>query len=143
MAVGLFTLVPWRAFEAAGGREEPGRDGRLRRRLVSAGRAVVYLVLGILAVGVATRSGGGGAKQRADPLRATAGTALRPGLSGLSGLSVVAVGIAGSSRAVKQNFTEDLRSNISPMVCRPGAAGYVAKGIALRIVGALFRVRGR
>ena len=51
MAVGLFSLVPWQILEATIGREEPGRDGRLRRRIASAGRAVVYLALGVLAVG--------------------------------------------------------------------------------------------
>ena len=53
MAFGLFTLVLWQIVEATIGREEPGRDGRLRRRLASAGRAVVYLAIGLLAVGVA------------------------------------------------------------------------------------------
>ena len=41
MAIGLFTLVPWQVFEATIGREEANRDGRLRKRLSSAGRAVV------------------------------------------------------------------------------------------------------
>ena len=56
MALGLFTLTVWQVFEATIGRDEPGRDGRLKRRLSSAGRAVVYLALGILAVGVALGS---------------------------------------------------------------------------------------
>ena len=51
MAAGLFTLVVWQVVEATIGREEGDRDGRLRKRLSSAGRAVVYLGLGILAVG--------------------------------------------------------------------------------------------
>jgi Domain of Unknown Function (DUF1206) len=59
MAVGLFSLVPWQLLEATIGREEPGRDGRLRRRIASAGRAVVYLALGLLAVGVAVSSNAG------------------------------------------------------------------------------------
>ena len=46
-AVGLFTLVVWQALEATIGREASNRDGRLRKRLSSAGRAVVYLALGI------------------------------------------------------------------------------------------------
>jgi hypothetical protein len=55
MAIVLFTLVPWQILEATIGREESNRDGRL----ASAGRAVVYFELGILAVGVALGNGGG------------------------------------------------------------------------------------
>jgi len=41
MALGLFTLTVWQAVEATIGRDQGDRDGRLRRRLSSAGRAVV------------------------------------------------------------------------------------------------------
>ena len=60
MAIGLFTLTLWQAVEATIGRDQGGRDGRPRRRLSSAGRAVVYLALGLLAVGVATAASGSG-----------------------------------------------------------------------------------
>ena len=54
MAIGLFTLTIWQLLEATIGREESGRDSRPRRRIASAGRAIVYLAFGILAVGVVT-----------------------------------------------------------------------------------------
>ena len=57
MAFGLFTLTVWQAVEATIGRDQGDRDGRMRRRLSSAGRAVVYLALGVLAIGVAVGSG--------------------------------------------------------------------------------------
>jgi len=41
MAIGLFTLVIWQVLEATIGRAASRRDGRLRKRLSSAGRAVV------------------------------------------------------------------------------------------------------
>ena len=47
MAFGLFTLTVWQAVEATIGRDQGDRDGRMRRRLSSAGRAVVYLALGV------------------------------------------------------------------------------------------------
>jgi hypothetical protein len=59
MAIGLFTLTLWQAVEATIGRDAPSRDSRLRRRLMSAGRAIFYLALGVLAVAVATGGGSG------------------------------------------------------------------------------------
>jgi hypothetical protein len=37
MAIGLFTLTLWQGLEATIGRNQPGRDSRIRRRLMSAG----------------------------------------------------------------------------------------------------------
>ena len=113
MAIGLFTLVPWQVFEAIIGREEANRDGRLRKRLSSAGRAVVYLALGILAVGVAMGSGGGSGS--GEETVSTRLMALPFGrfLVGAVGIAVIAVGISQIVKGVKQNFTEDLDSGVS------------------------------
>ena len=138
MAVGLFTLVIWQVFEATIGREEPGRDGRLRRRLASAGRAVVYLALGILAVGVARgSSGGSGSGEETLSARLMALPFGRV-LVAAVGVAVIAVGISQIVKGVKQNFTEDLDHAVSQNVRRLGMAGYCAKGVALSIIGGLF-----
>ena len=138
MAIGLFTLVPWQVFEATIGREEANRDGRLRKRLSSAGRAVVYLALGILAAGVAMASGGGSGS--GEETVSTRLMALPFGrfLVGAVGIAVIAVGISQIVKGVKQNFTEDLDSGVSRNVRRLGTVGYCAKGVALSIIGALF-----
>lgn len=138
MAVGLFTLVIWQAFEAAIGRTEAGRDGRLRKRLSSAGRAVVYLALGILAVGVAMGSGGGGGNSEQSLSARLMALPFGRILVAAVGIAVIAVGISQIVKGVKQKFTEDLQSGVSPAVRRLGTAGYVAKGVALSIVGGLF-----
>jgi hypothetical protein len=138
MGIGLFTLVIWQVLEATIGREESGRDGRLRRRLSSAGRAAVYLGLGILAIGVAMGNGGGSGS--GEETVSTRLMALPFGrfLVGAVGIAVIAVGISQIVKGVKQNFTEDLDSGVSPMVRRLGTFGYCAKGVALSIVGVLF-----
>ena len=41
-------------------------------------------------------------------------------------------------RGVKQKFTEDLESGVSPLVRRLGTVGYAAKGVSLAVVGLLF-----
>jgi hypothetical protein len=138
MAVGLFSLVPWQLLEATIGREEPGRDGRLRRRIASAGRAVVYLAIGLLAVGIAV-----GADAASSDAQETVssrlmelpfGQALVMGL----GAIVIGVGISQIVKGLKQNFTEDLDTGAPPLVRRIGTFGYCAKGVALGVIGALF-----
>jgi uncharacterized protein DUF1206 len=138
MAIGLFTLVVWQVVEATIGREASNRDGRLRKRLSSAGRAVVYLALGILAIGVATGNGGGSGNGEQTLSARLMDLPFGRFLVGAVGVAVIAVGISQIVKGVKQNFREDLDSGISPMVRRLGTAGYCAKGVALAIIGGLF-----
>jgi hypothetical protein len=138
MAIGLFTLVVWQVLEATIGRAASNRDGRLRKRLSSAGRAVVYLGLGVAAVGVAMGNGGGSGS--GEETLSTRLMALPFGriLVGAVGIAVIAVGISQIVKGVKQKFMEDLASGVEPVVRRLGTAGYCAKGVALSIIGGLF-----
>jgi Domain of Unknown Function (DUF1206) len=138
MAIGLFACVVWQVMEATIGREESGRDGRMRRRLTSAGRAAVYLALGLLAVGIAM--GGGGGSGNSEQTLADRLMALPFGrfLVGAVGVAVIAVGIRKIVKGVKQKFVEDLDSGVGPGIRRLGTVGYCANGVALAIVGGLF-----
>ena len=138
MAVGLFTLTAWQAVEATIGRDQPGRDGRTRRRLASAGRAVVYFALGVLAVGVATRAASGSGQGEETISAKIMSVPFGQVLVALIGAIVIGIGVAQVVKGVKQNFTEDLDSGAPPWVQRLGTVGYCAKGIALGIVGGLF-----
>ncbi len=137
MAVGLFTLTVWQAVEASVGRDNPGRDSGLKHRLSSAGRAVVYAAIGVLAVQVALGSGSQ-AGQSEDTLSARL-MAVPFGriLVGLVGAAVIAVGIDQIRKGVKQKFTEDLE-RATQATLRLGTVGYCAKGVALGIIGGLF-----
>ena len=138
MAVGLFTLAVWQAVEATIGRDQPERDGRMRRRLASAGRAVVYLALGVLAVGVATRAASGSGNGEETISAKLMSVPFGQVLVALIGAIVISVGIAQVVKGVKQNFTEDLDLGAPPSVRRLGTVGYCAKGTALGIIGCLF-----
>jgi Domain of Unknown Function (DUF1206) len=138
MAVGLFTLAVWQAAEATIGRDEPGRDGRTRRRLASAGRAVVYLALGVLALGVATRAASGSGQGEETISAKLMSVAFGQVLVALIGAIVIGIGVAQVVKGVKQKFTEDLDLGVSPSVRRLGTVGYCAKGTALGIIGGLF-----
>jgi hypothetical protein len=138
MAIGLFTLTLWQAFEAVIGREQPDRDGRLRRRLMSAGRAIVYLVLGLLAVGIATRAASGSGQGEETISAKLMSVPFGQILVAVLGAVVVGVGIAEIVKGVKQKFTEDLDQGAPPTVRRLGTIGYCVKGLAFGIIGGLF-----
>jgi hypothetical protein len=138
MAIGLFTLTVWQVLEATIGRDQPSRDGRLRRRITSAGRAVVYLALGVLAVGVAIGSASGSGKGEETVSAKLMSIPFGRVLVAAIGVAVIAVGIAQIVKGIKQNFTEDLDRGAPPSVRRLGTVGYCAKGIALAIIGGLF-----
>ena len=138
MAVGLFTLVIWQIVEATISRKAANRDGRLRRRLASVGRAVVYLALGLVTVGVAMGSGGGSGNGEETISSRLMALPFGRVLVGAVGVAVIAVGVSQIVKGVKQNFTEDLDQAVRQWVRRLGTAGYCAKGVALAIIGGLF-----
>ena len=141
MAVGLFALVLWQGIEAVvGGRASDDEKDRWRQRLRAGGRAIVYLVLGITAASLAVGAGGGGGGGKAEETLTGRLLALPFGvpLVVVVGAVVAGVGIGQIVTGVKRNFTRDLQSGVSQPILGLGTAGYVAKGIALVIIGILF-----
>jgi uncharacterized protein DUF1206 len=142
LAVGLFALALWQASLAAWGyRRHRGRK-RAERRLVSAGRTVVYLVVAFSAA----RFGlGGDTSAAAKQEQATTGVLGLPGgqlIVGAVGLGILAVGVGLLWRALTEGFRENLDlaamgENPRLWALRLGRAGYAAKGAALGIVGLL------
>ncbi len=65
VALGMLLLVVWRVIEAAFGHREHEGSTRLRMRLASAGKAIVYAALGVIAIRVAVGSGAPAARPRA------------------------------------------------------------------------------
>ena len=116
MALGLFTLTVWQAVEATIGRDQDDRDGRMRRRLSSAGRAVVYLALGVLAIGVAVGSGSKSGKGEETLSAKLMSVPFGQVLVAAVGAAVIAVGIAQIVKGVKQKFTEDLDRGVRPAI---------------------------
>ncbi len=141
VGVGLLTLVVWQGLEAAFGHgrvaQQHDEKRRTLKRLSSAGRAVVYLLLGISALRLVAGSSSSG-----DTEETTTGRLLALPLGRVLVLVVAAVviglGVAQIVRGVKKKFTEDLQGGTSEAVITLGTVGYVAKGVALGVVGALF-----
>jgi len=150
MVLGFLMLVVWQGIEAAVGHRDEDGGKRVAKRLISAGRAVVYAVLGVSAATTAlnagSRSGGGsGGGSSADSLTARLMSA--PGgqlLVVLVGLGIIATGAALAYRGFKEKFTKHLDAGASqggPIVLL-GKVGYIAKGAALAAVGVLVVIAG-
>ena len=126
--VGFALLAVWQVTEAVVRTETTDR-------LKAVGKAVVNVVLAWTAWTVlqGTSSGGGGGGLAAGLLTATGGRIL----VGLIGLGIVGVGGYHVVKGWKRKFLQDLRQNPGPWAVKAGRIGYVAKGIALVVVGGL------
>lgn len=132
--VGFIGLGLWNVIELIVGR------GQTSDRVKSGAKAVVYLFLGVSAF-TYTRSGGSGSSSSSQTVDFTATLMAQPAgkiLVGAVGLAVIGVGIYHVVKGARKKFLQDLREHPGQWVVRAGVFGYIAKGIALGVVGALF-----
>jgi uncharacterized protein DUF1206 len=139
MGIGLLALVVWQGLEAI----TSLRSGEAKDRLKDGGRAVgragVYLALGVTAIRLAVGSGGGSGGSEQTVTARLLGVPFGRVLVIIVGLAVIAVGVSQIVKGVRRKFVrDDLRAGASPAVGALGTAGWVAKGVALLIIGALF-----
>src|SRR5919107_180468 len=147
VAVGLVSygvvhlLIAWIALQAAFGNgrvaEQHDEAHRTRKRLSSAGRALVYLLLGISAFRLVL--GDGGSKGQEDGLTSRLlSVPLGRILVIAVAVAVLGLGISQVVRGVRQTFTEDLSGDRTGPTRVLGTVGYVAKGVAFAVVAGLF-----
>lgn len=148
VAIGMYLLALWQVTEAFLGHLD--RDGAdlVRKRVTSAGKAVLYAVIATSAVTVATGGGSGGGsgggEQQTDSL--TAQVMDLPGgrvLVGLVGLGVLVVAVLLVRKGVTDRFLEDIHAGGDGAAAGTaytwlGRVGYSAKGVALGVIGGLF-----
>ena len=132
--VGFLLLAVWQLFEAALG------HGETADRLKAAAKGVTYLFFAWTTFKVGQGANSSAEKQTED---FTAGLMGSPGgrlLVGVVGL--VVLGIAGYHvyKGWTKKFLEDLREHPGDWAVTAGRIGYIAKGIALVIVGFFFLV---
>ena len=146
VAVGMLLLVVWRLIEAGfGHREEEGAD-RLRKRAASALKAVIYGALGVTALRVALGSGGSGGGEEGLTARLM-GLPAGQWIVVAVGLAIMAYAAALAWRGWTEKFAEHLETEgklgySGAGYLLLGKAGYIAKGVALAIVGGLFCYAG-
>jgi uncharacterized protein DUF1206 len=142
VAAGFVALVLWQGLEAVWGHRDEDGGKRVLKRLVSAGKVLLYgtLALSAAKTAVGSSSGSGGTDGLTARLMRLPGGPLLVGLVGL-GVLVVAGFLA------YRGLAEEFRSKLDTagqtgddgrayVLC--GKVGYVGKAVALAIVGALF-----
>ena len=142
IAVGLVMLALWQAGEAVWGHRHRDRSERVKKRVTNAARAVVYAGLGVSAASVALGSGSSSSQSQR---QATSGVLDWPGgrvIVVVVGLVIVAVAVAHIVKAVRKSFLDDLDTSSMSRAARKGVErlgelGYVAKGVALGLIGGL------
>jgi hypothetical protein len=139
VVVGMFALGLWLALSAF---LTVGADSKRKwgRRLAELGKAAAYLALGTAALTVAlggTTDAGAGASSASAQLLATPG-----GVFLLFAVGVLVLGIGGYFiyKGVARTFTDDLTlpsGTAGRATAGFGVFGYVAKGVAVGVVGVL------
>ena len=130
--VGFGLLAVWQLTELVG-RHEAGD------RLKAAAKAVLYAVLTWSSLQWARGSGGSSSSEQS--VDVTARLMKEPAgrwLVGLVGLVVVGVGVYHVVKGWRRRFLDDLQSHPGRVAEVAGRYGYVAKGLALVLVGVLF-----
>ncbi len=140
--VGLIAMALWQLLLAlVGHRQETGRD-RVFERLASVARTVVYAVLAWTAINVFR---GAPVSSAAQQQHATAGILGHPAgrwLVGLLAVIVIVVAIGMIIYGARTSFEKKLMTSrmsrhVRAVVVHLGQVGYIAKGVALGIVGIL------
>ena len=137
VALGFVGLAVWQASEAA------VSGGETTDRVKAAAKAVLYAVLAWTALTVARGAPSSGTDQSQD---LTTDLMAAPGgriLVAVVGLAVVGVGGYHVVKGWKRGFLDDLAENPGRFVTAAGRFGYIAKGIALAVVGGLFVAAAR
>ncbi len=116
--------------------------GEASDRAKAAGKSVVYLALAFTAFTFARGGGSSSSSQTTDVTATLMSAPAGRFLVGAVGLAVVAVGVYHVYKGWTKKFLENLHrlpsGKAGPVVRRLGVLGYVAKGIALGVVGVLF-----
>lgn len=148
VAIGLLLLVVWRLVEAAFGHRDKDGGDRVRKRLTSAAKAVMYAVLAFTAIKVAVGAASGSSQKSSQTM--TAKLMDLPGgqwLVVLVGLAIIGYATNVARRGWKEKFAEHLSTEgkmgwSGTAYLMLGKVGHLAKGVALAIVGVLFCYAG-
>ncbi|WP_210479202.1 DUF1206 domain-containing protein [Naasia sp. SYSU D00948] len=140
IVVGLVALGLWQVLEALTV-SDPDRKKRVGKRVKEAGKAIAYLAIGLTALRFAT---GGGESSEQSAEGAAAGLLASPlGVAAVLAVALIAIGIgvAFIASGVRKKFLEHVSvppGGAGRAVPLLGQVGYVAKGVAVVVIGLLF-----
>ncbi|TDE94933.1 DUF1206 domain-containing protein [Occultella glacieicola] len=134
VTAGFVLLGLWQITELVGADEA-------KDKVKSLGKAVMYLVLAGTALRIAAGGSSGGGDAQTSSLTGTLmAQPFGRVLVAVVGAVVIGVGIHHVVKGARAKFLEDLRANPGRWITRAGRLGYIAKGIALALVGVFFVV---
>lgn len=142
LVVGFVAVALWRAEQAIWGYAYVSDHAKqIRRRVTAGAKAVLFAALAVLA---GTTASGGGSSGGGSQQGLTATVLGWPGgqfLVGAVGLAIIAVGGKKIRDGVKRKFEEDMSlpsdRNARQVAVRSGQVGFIAKGIAIGLIGGL------
>lgn len=145
LTVGLIAYGAWQLLMAFTGYRWVSKSGkRTRKRIGSAGRAVIGFALGLYAGQLVTGSGGSQSGDQGQQETTAKLLSLPAGKVLVAIVAAVVIGIAVGEvvKGIRKSFLhdldlEDLPAGTQKWVTRLGVFGYVAKGAVLGIVGIL------
>jgi hypothetical protein len=140
--VGFVGLALWQVADAVFGRHGTDAKERAGARVKAVSKAVVYAALAYSSYAFARGAGQASSKQTKDFTASVLSHSGGRTLVVLIGLVIIGVGIYHVYKGWTRGFHKDLVRHPGRAVEALAVAGYVAKGVALVIVGGLFCVAG-
>ncbi len=147
IAIGLIALAAWQAAEVLRWRSGWSASGKTRTKAIrksvnSVIKAVVYILLAVLAIKFATGGGQSSSQSQQDTTATVLGWPGGQFLVGAAGLILIGSGVWHVRKGLKKTFLKQIdTSEASPsalrLVTRLGQVGFPGKGVALALVGAL------
>ena len=142
VAVGLAALALWQASAVIWGYRNLEGAKRVRKQVTSGAKAVVFAALGYSAGAAALGAGSSSAQSQQQATSGVLGWSGGRVIVIVAGLVIIGVGVAAIVKGVRKSFAEEIdTSPLSPTlrtaVARLGQVGYIAKGLALGLVGGL------
>ncbi len=142
LVVGFVAVALWRAEQAIWGYSyESDTKKQIRKKVEDGAKAVLFAVLAVVAGTTAAGGGGGGGNSQQGLTATVLGWPGGQLLVGAAGLVVIGVGVKKIYDGVKRKFEEDMSlpsdQRARQVAVRTGQIGFVAKGIAIGLIGGL------
>lgn len=143
VGIGMLLLAVWQAIEAAVGHRRDDGFTRVRKRLTSLGKVVVYVAIAVSAIKVVTGSASSGKDGTNSISAKLMDLPLGQLIVGLVALGIATVGGYLVYKGATDRFLKDIEAGgasgrVGSAYIWLGRCGYVAKGFAILGVAALF-----
>ncbi len=144
--VGLGALALWKICEAVSGHKEEDGGKLVLARAASAGKAIVFVLLAVLAFQTVTGSSGGGSTEEGYTAKLMK-LPFGPALVVFLGLAIIGYGVYSIYKGLSDKWKKSLESegstgDIGKAVTLLARTGYASRGFAFGVIGGLFAWAG-